>query len=1370
MTIKPAKKKAPTKKKVTRRYTEATLKKLAMLSGNQCAFPGCTNPLVVAGISESGEEIVGQICHIYAASDDGPRGKKGLTEEEKNAFENLILLCGHHHPIIDKQWKDYSADKLFRWKREHEAKALAGTAEAIRQEEKLQRHAFMAEMSDEKIGEEVNRIRRGRHFTDFPTVSEALALAAQVEMSRLSGGHNEVRARALAWCARMLSQGDTLPKAKEILSKANSLATTPEAALAEAFITATTNKNVALAELAKLNTPAAKSAALRIVSNADGPEKAIAWAKAAGLTVDSFDAEGKFTFVMNALAAGEWDTAITSTENVPEEDFTECPALLHAAAMSKLVATIEPELRGSAIIQVPFEARFFPLASEPRDLVKRREARALFERISVLAQSFGTAQSSNLASDYALWLGLRDPEEHCNALESLRESMRDPATSLRRLNLAIQFGIPVDLMAIEARIDQNVVLSGNGTVDDAFARFSLVFAQGSHKGVAQYIDKHRAQLYAHLQQSSVISIEIEALARAGLVDSAKEKLESAAKDGLPQRERETLARIIAEASGADPIAERRAIYDARKDLQSLTALVDGLEDKGLLQDLLPYAHDLLRRTRSVDACERVARCLNDLGRYGELLDFMTPNLDLIAQSEYLRVLWAWTLYREGRFGEAKNELAKYPQDSPNANIKLLKVNIAVASGAWDELIAYTNEVWANRADCSARELLRAAQLSMAVNGAHSKELVEAATEKEPEDPDVLVCAYSQATSAGWEQSSKVSNWIVKAAELSGNDGPIKTVSLKEIIDMKPEWDKRANAVWNQLKTGMLPIFAAAQALNRSLLDFYLVPALISPTESDVRRRNIVFAYSGARGQSRIEKTDKMALDLSAIVTLSQLDLLETIIARFTVLVPHSTLGWLFQERQKATFHQPSRIKDALLLKQLVANGTLSVLNIEGPRNDALIREVGTDIAALLTAAKARSTPEKKVLVVRSSPIHRNGSLMMEEADVSEFAGNLTSCFAVIDCMKLRGALTVTEEKNARAYLTLHVRRWPNEPMLGENADIYLDGLAVSHLRAAGVLSKLKLAGIKAFIDNPENEEADALMALQSLGSQQLEAIEKIRASLARGIASKRVRAVRTTNADDDENLFKLHPTYGVLSLAEQADAIVVDDRFINKHPSMLMGRQITKILTTLDILDHLRSIGALTDEQLFAHRTALRQWGYQLVPVTDEELNYHLGNAQISNGEIVETAELKAIRQSLLRAKMGKIVQLPGEASFLHNSLGAYIRAMKGKWITGTREQAKAQGDYLLQQLDIRTWAPSAIPGNERGFAVFAYANYALQITSPPNSANEAIQAAYYEWIEDRFLKRIKDYQPEVFKFMVDRSRELAVSAADQAAQKLDKP
>lgn len=89
------------------RPSEKTIKKLFALSGNLCAFPGCSSSIV-----ESAGIITGEICHIRARSKGGPRFDEAQTAEERDDFNNLILLCRNHHKMVDDQPEVFSAEAL----------------------------------------------------------------------------------------------------------------------------------------------------------------------------------------------------------------------------------------------------------------------------------------------------------------------------------------------------------------------------------------------------------------------------------------------------------------------------------------------------------------------------------------------------------------------------------------------------------------------------------------------------------------------------------------------------------------------------------------------------------------------------------------------------------------------------------------------------------------------------------------------------------------------------------------------------------------------------------------------------------------------------------------------------------------------------------------------------------------------------------------------------------------------------------------------------------------------------------------------------------------------------------------------------------
>lgn len=89
-------------------------------SANCCAFPGCHRQLAMDIEDTDDISIVGEEAHIVAKEKDGPRGNSDLTNEQRDKYENLILLCSIHHKIIDDHPEIYTVDKLKLTKQEHE--------------------------------------------------------------------------------------------------------------------------------------------------------------------------------------------------------------------------------------------------------------------------------------------------------------------------------------------------------------------------------------------------------------------------------------------------------------------------------------------------------------------------------------------------------------------------------------------------------------------------------------------------------------------------------------------------------------------------------------------------------------------------------------------------------------------------------------------------------------------------------------------------------------------------------------------------------------------------------------------------------------------------------------------------------------------------------------------------------------------------------------------------------------------------------------------------------------------------------------------------------------------------------------------------
>jgi hypothetical protein len=105
--------------------TSETVRRLYLLSGNQCAFPGCNHPIIL----DDGE-YVGELCHICAAERGGERFDENQTNEERRQFDNLTLMCHAHH-VLTNDVSQYTPDRMQEIKAEHEHRFAAGLASMI---------------------------------------------------------------------------------------------------------------------------------------------------------------------------------------------------------------------------------------------------------------------------------------------------------------------------------------------------------------------------------------------------------------------------------------------------------------------------------------------------------------------------------------------------------------------------------------------------------------------------------------------------------------------------------------------------------------------------------------------------------------------------------------------------------------------------------------------------------------------------------------------------------------------------------------------------------------------------------------------------------------------------------------------------------------------------------------------------------------------------------------------------------------------------------------------------------------------------------------------------------------------------------------
>lgn len=99
-----------------------TQRRLFASCAGYCQNPSCSKKLFDE--AEGKRFLIAELAHVFAAQDDGPRPNPELSEEERGAFENLIVLCANCHTMVDKASDAFPDSMMKRWKRGHEQTLL----------------------------------------------------------------------------------------------------------------------------------------------------------------------------------------------------------------------------------------------------------------------------------------------------------------------------------------------------------------------------------------------------------------------------------------------------------------------------------------------------------------------------------------------------------------------------------------------------------------------------------------------------------------------------------------------------------------------------------------------------------------------------------------------------------------------------------------------------------------------------------------------------------------------------------------------------------------------------------------------------------------------------------------------------------------------------------------------------------------------------------------------------------------------------------------------------------------------------------------------------------------------------------------------
>lgn len=94
-----------------------------------CSY--CRCELILEATDADRVSLIGEMAHIVGHSNQGPRPDGAFPSEQRNKYENLILLCPSHHAMVDKQDSTYTVEGLRKIKDDHERWVSDQTRSAV---------------------------------------------------------------------------------------------------------------------------------------------------------------------------------------------------------------------------------------------------------------------------------------------------------------------------------------------------------------------------------------------------------------------------------------------------------------------------------------------------------------------------------------------------------------------------------------------------------------------------------------------------------------------------------------------------------------------------------------------------------------------------------------------------------------------------------------------------------------------------------------------------------------------------------------------------------------------------------------------------------------------------------------------------------------------------------------------------------------------------------------------------------------------------------------------------------------------------------------------------------------------------------------
>jgi len=788
------------------------------------------------------------------------------------------------------------------------------------------------------------------------------------------------------------------------------------------------------------------------------------------------------------------------------------------------------------------------------------------------------------------------------------------------------------------------------------------------------------------------------------------------------------------------------------------------------------ANDLINSVATSEALSLAAQATSQANLPQQCYQLLNEHRELFPSGilpPYLRRLRARCQAQLGFISQAIADIEELTRSQETVENLVMLMNLQVGQGDLRGL-ANTAVRLLRHEHVHPTSLLRAARYLLSEDRNLVRQLWQRAVTKEI-DIEVLGEVITLGYSLGIEQD--VQPFVHRAQRLAlSGEGPFRAVSIQELLSLQREWIDNSKDINQKYESADLPIHVIAQSGRFALTSIFRVLLKANAIEPNLHRQPAVFIRYGARPfpekLSNSANRWRLHLDISAFLLAAHLGILDKIEHRFSPLRVSPTLPTaLLQECEYFLQHQPSRLENYREIVRLHQLRQLQELPPSlTPSSRHLVEKLGEQSAVLLEQAHAENG-----FVVELLPLERLNTnsitqpVVLDESDQQR----IISCRSLVEVLKEEGILSITAYESALSYLGDQRDVAPLSQLPTRNDALFVSSELANLLASSDLFTKVCryfrvfvtaqcISEAQAVIN--ESEKADEvvqwlreLMWRVSTGLEQGK-YETIAAAMPESNHTGEVQQSWDANGLTAYDLFDYQP--------QEHDVIWIDDRFFSKYP---YRDSRVPVIGILEILEALRGNQDLGEPDYYEKVLQLRASNVRYIPITSQEVIYHLKQAHVKNNKIQETEDLVIFRSyvasCLLDSHRLQRPPMPqgdlnpdGEMMFVLECFRATQDAMTEIWADDSlsEEIAITYSDWILFNLytgmfGVRHLLPNhdlnsdglSLLSNDicslyfRGMSLWSIDSHGRNLLS-------ARRQAYFRWLEHRVTKKRLKANPEI--------------------------